>query len=670
MDDKRIQNIRPFGINYMKTAHMEDIRLERQQIAVDVKDLYDQGGFEIVEFIEEFPKEGIELLEECYNDAYFDYKIDKISSTVSIHNLPDTINKKGNRSLAIEDINCSTHGKLMEVEGVTVLATKIKMAMKKATYICTQCGEKKVQNIENPFEMNFEPICPKCAQSMALIEDESEYTDFQELKLQQPLELMSNPEDPPKYISVLLENTPGIYNGRVKVTGIPVKTQKNKKIPLYDLVYKGIHCKTVDEKLESDFTDEEIKTFREISENPDIVEILSELLFPEIKGHSSVKKAIFLQQIKGVKKGNCRADSHIIIITDPGVGKSKMLRKLALIPGNAYASANMSTGVGLTAAVVQESTEIGENTYVVKPGLLIRANKGTACIDEFTTMKKMDSLLEAMESQTIHINKGGINTKLPAECAVLSACNPRWGRFDENVPVMDQITIPAPVLSRFDLIFTIKDTPDRERDREIAHHIVKVHRAYLGVGKTEDLTFSSRKISGIDVDFQFICKYIAYARTKAPVVSDEAEELLTDYYLDMRKGAPQITARQFEAALRIAEQFAKARLKGTVETKDADDAIKLMSDSLKEVAYDKETGQYDIDRIMGLSKKDRIPMMAVYEILKDLLEESVSELIDVGDIVEKAKEKNISEEQVSASLRKLIINGDIDEPKVGKYRVI
>jgi replicative DNA helicase Mcm len=673
MDDKIIQNIRPTTTEYLKVSNLKDIQNHENAVAVDLGEWYQSdpiGAVPFLEFLEEYPKEGIELLEECYSDAYYSLNGEKISAVAAVYNIPNKFNQtKAGKLNEIEDIKVKTYGKMMEVEGIIVLATKIKMAMKRACFVCTQCGEKKVVNIDNPHEAFFEPVCPKCAQNMLLLEDDPDthYTDFQEIKIQEPLDKMSDPEAPPKYVSIFLENSPGFYTGRVKVTGTITKTQKNKRIMLYDLVFKGSHCKDVEEKLESDFTEEEAEIFKKASKIPNIIEIMSDLLFYEIKGHEQVKKAIFLQQIKGVKKGNKRADSHILLITDPGTGKSVMLRKLVLIEGNVYGSANMASGVGLTAGVVQERTEIGDSTYVVKPGLLVRANKGTACIDEFATMKNHDPILEAMESQTIHLNKGGINAKLPAECAILAAANPKWGRYDPNVSVYEQINLASPIISRFDLIFPIKDEPNPVKDKAIAEHIINIHRSYLGTTKNESIVLASKEIDGITIDFKFIKKYIAYARTKTPIITVEAEKILKDYYLHMRKGTAQITARQLEAAIRIAEEFAKAKLKDSVDKEEAQEAIDLMNESLNQVAYDPETGKYDVNKITGPSNSERKHMQIVENAIKNLQKKSEDGTALLVDIVEKT---GLSEEQVNRAIDKLSYNGDINEPKTGKFRVM
>ncbi|MBM7409770.1 ATP-binding protein [Methanococcus maripaludis] len=672
MDDKQIQNIRPRLTECLKTLNFQDIISEKKKVAVDIDNIYKHGVIDFIEFLEEFPKEGIELLEECYSDAYYSIKTEKPDIVITVKNIPEEFNKSEKKqNYTIEDIKSGTLGKLIEFEGIIVIATKIKSALKKATYVCTQCGEKKIQEVENPFEAYFEPPCPKCAQNMTLIEDESEYIDFQEIKVQQPLDSMGDPEEPPKYITVFLEHSPGIYCGRVKVTGIPIKNQKNKNIPIYDIYVKGINCEVLEDKIEANLNEEDIKNIEKVGKNPKVIDILSERMIPEIKGYEIIKKAIFLQQVKGVKKGNKRADSHLLLITDPGIGKSVMLRKIAEIPGNLYGSATTASGVGLTAAVIREKTEIGDDTWVIKPGLLVKANKGTACIDELTVNRDLQTfVLEAMESQTIHVSKGGINAKLPSECAIIAACNPRWGRFDPNVSIPEQINIPAPMLSRFDLIFPIKDEADRSKDKDIAQHIINVHRAYLSKEVSKNMKLDHIIVDDVLIDRDFVIKYIEYAKTKSPIISESAEKLLTEFYLNMRKGSVQITARQLEAAIRIAEAHAKAKLKDVVDEEDANEAISIITESLKETAYDPETGQFDVDKISGVGKKDRSKMMGVYDLIKALAEKSDNDLVIIDEIVEAGKSKGIDEEHILLSIKKLKSNGDIDEPKTGKFRII
>jgi len=670
LDDKKTADLLSKLIPYFKEFHPEDIINENNRVIVDLNQVYSYGMFEFLDYLNENPYSAIELLNDAYRNAYFSYKMEDSDCTVTVNNLPESLNRNSKRKpMTIEDIKGEHYGKLVEIEGIVVMATKIKLALKEAMYICASCGQKKKVTVERPFEVQIDPICPKCAQNMLLLDEESKYIDYQELKIQQPLDLMEDPEEPPKFISVLLEDTPGIYCGRIKVTGIPIKNQRNKKIPLHDLLIRGYNCEPVTEKLDLSFDDEEIEQFETLAKNKDVLTILSRRIAPQIKGNDIIKQSIVLQQVRGVKKGRKRADSHILLITDPGTGKSDVLRFISGIPGNVYSSISTASGVGLTAGVVQERTEIGDSTWVIKPGVLVKANGGTACLDELTVERSVLSyILEAMESQTIHISKGGLNTKLPAGCSILAACNPKYGRYNEHVAVIEQINIPAPLLSRFDLIFPIKDTPNRNRDSDIAYHILDTHIALMDKSKNEEIGLFSETIDGIKVDFDFFCKYIAYARQKTPKFTKESKEVIHDFYLNLRKTSVQITARQLEALVRLSEAHAKVRLKSEVEPEDAKFAIYLMIESLKEVAYDPETDSFDIDKIFGTSRNERSKLNIIFDIIKRSSKVAYGGMITREDLLTEAQLEGIPELEVIDLIGKLKVIGDIYEPKIGFYK--
>ena len=670
---EKIEKLKPDIINYLRNVHQEDIISENETITVDLNKLYNYGVIEFIEYLVKNPYAGMEILNECYGEAYFALKTEYPVCSIYIKNIPNIFKTYKNKKLTIKDIKSSTLGKLIEFEGIIVLATKIKSILKKAVYQCLSCDNKIPLDIDNPYEFNPDSkTCKKCNGIMKLIEGESEYVDFQEIKIQQPLDLMDDPEEPPKYVTVFLENSKGIYCGRVNVIGMPIKYQSNKKLPIYDICVKGISCELIENQTENKVNEEDIEKIEKVATHPDIINILSNELIPEIKGYETIKKAIFLQQVKGVKKGNKRADSHILLITDPGIGKSVMLRKIAELPGNVYGSVTTASGVGLTAAVVRERTEIGDDTWVIKPGLLVKANLGTACIDELTVNRDLQSfVLEAMESQTIHINKGGINTKLPAECAIIAACNPRWGKFDPNVSIPEQINIPAPMLSRFDIIFPIKDEVSRTKDKEIAQHIIGIHKKYLEQDQNDNKSKNKVVINDVELTEEFILKYILYARRKQPTISKDAEDMLVEYYIDMRKSSMQITARQLEAAIRIAEAHAKAKLKDVVEKEDAQEAIRIITEALKEIAYDPETGMIDVGKITGQSTKETDKMKEIYNIIKKISEKTEKELVLSEDIIEEANKIGMNNEtDVENILKKLKMKGEIDEPRNGKYRII
>jgi replicative DNA helicase Mcm len=333
-----------------------------------------------------------------------------------------------------------------------------------------------------------------------------------------------------------------------------------------------------------------------------------------------------------------------------------MLRKIAKIPNNNYVNMPTSTTTSLTAVAEKKSTLLGEQ-WTLKAGVIART-RGTVCIDEFYIPKQDKKLLEPMESQTITIDKGGIHTTLKGDCAYLCACNPKYGKFDPNMSIIEQINIDAPTLSRFDLIFPIRDEISTDKDKEIAEQIIKNRKLNNKTDKTE--------IEGIIINDEFIYKYIEYARRIKPELTDKAEKQAIKFYVEMRKKIKNYTARQHEAVLRIAEAHAKARLSDKIETQDTEEAIRIMTEALKDIATDGES--IDLGKIIGITDKDRERIGIILHIIKE--NSKNTELVDYGTILDYAKEQGLTEEQTEATLNKLIKRGDIDEPRNGKYRIL
>ena len=195
---------------------------------------------------------------------------------------------------------------------------------------------------------------------------------------------------------------------------------------------------------------------------------------------SHIKKSLMLQLFGGVAQLNPdgtrnRGDILILLMGDPGVAKSQLLNYMASIsPRGRFTSGQSASAAGLTAAAVQDATADGR--WTLEAGALVLADLGLAAIDEFDKMNSADrsSMHEAMEQQRISISKAGINASLRTRCAVLAAANPKAGRFEpvSDLPFTAQIDLAPPLVSRFDIIWLITDTPDGDNDQKIAQHII------------------------------------------------------------------------------------------------------------------------------------------------------------------------------------------------------
>ncbi|WP_414739804.1 MCM family protein (plasmid) [Methanocaldococcus indicus] len=635
-----------------------------RKIKISMKELYNLGFMELVDYTLESMenyyqvKDWIEELVKKQIEIIFGELDDEID--VILYDFPKEY------KIDINEISSKYVNKVVEFEGNIVYASPVVGVSKIVYYICPKCGKGKEKYFREFFNGTERVIC-ECGE--VIRQDRVvEYVDFQELIIQG----FPNERGYAREQRVLYEDTQGVFNGYVKVTGIVRDIPKNKKNKnICEYVVQAINIEELEGYIPK-LTEEDIRNIEKIAKRKDVIDLLAERLIPELKGYHIIKKAVFLQQVKAVEKGDKRGNINILLITDPGIGKTVILRKIAKIPGNSYINLPTST-INSIIGIAEKKTSILGESFTLKVGILPRT-LGTACIDEFYVQNNSENkkLLEAMESPSVHIDKGGINAELPIRCAYLCACNPKYGRFDPEKSVAEQINIPSPLLSRFDLIFPLMDSPNQEMDEEIADYVADIHRAYLDEEINKKIRLDYVEVDGVRIDFEFIVKYIHYARKKKPILSDSAKQVLKKYYVAMRKlgesnGVVPIGVRQYEGLIRLSEAIAKAKLKESVDEEDAKEAIEIMDYCLRQIAYDPETGTLDIDKIAGTPKSERKKLDKILEAIKELSNNNPEILIDYENIKEWT---GFSDNELERLLKKLIILGDIDKPKPGKYRLL
>jgi replicative DNA helicase Mcm len=306
------------------------------------------------------------------------------------------------------------------------------------------------------------------------------------------------------------------------------------------------------------------------------------------------------------------------------------------------------------------------------------------------TESDRSAMHEAMEQQTISIAKAGIQATLNSRCSILGAANPKQGRFRIGQPKHEQINLPPPLRSRFDLIFTISDIPNARTDRELAEAMLRRHR----IGEEAQIAkFDDRKRDQMEestdsvyeegrpaLDVDVLKKYIAYSKRKCfPVLTKEASAEIIDFYVNLREknsqlsggeegGVVALTARQLEALVRLAEASARVRLSPQVTLEDAKNATDLMEWSLKDVAMT-DSGIYDIDGIIGSGFKSQKDKM--YEILTIIREYQTTDgRITRAELRQRAEERNISENELDNYLKKLQDEGAVYEPRTGEFSIL
>ncbi|MGQ0537296.1 MAG: minichromosome maintenance protein MCM [Methanobacteriota archaeon] len=595
-------------------------------------------------------------------------------------------------------------GRLLAIEGLVKKATDVRPKVADALFQCNRCGTLfKVPQEE--FLVFKTPIeCPEvqggCGrgggeQAFKLLAEGSRFVDHQFIELQETPEGLRGGEQP-RRLNVYVEDdlvgrvAPG---DRVAVTGILGMSQQKKSgqvTRIFDLHVAGVSVEMQQQEYEEvKISPEDEAAIKTLAGDPEVYRKMVASIAPTIYGMELEKEALVLQLLGGVAKhlpdgSRLRGDIHVLLVGDPGVAKSQLLRYAArLAPRGIYTSGKGTSAAGLTAAAVRD--ELGEGRWTLEAGALVLADKGIACVDEIDKMEKEDrsAMHEAMEQQTISVAKAGITAQLQSRCAILGAANPKFGRFEEFTPISEQIDMPPPLLSRFDLIFSMTDKPDAEKDERLATHILKVHRAgeireYVRANPDGLYTHADEEQAMVVVEPvvkpEFLRKFVAYAKRHCfPVITERAMAYLKDYYVGLRRqagpegrGPVPLTARQLESYVRLAEASARIRLADEVAEEDAERALKIVETYLRRVAG--EDGRMDIDRVtsgIGHSQRERIQLVihAVQELSAGREEGAAAE-----SIVERLRNE-VPEDKVRDILARLKQEGRIYEPRRGSYKV-
>uniref|UniRef100_UPI00398EE637 DNA replication licensing factor MCM3 n=1 Tax=Pristiophorus japonicus TaxID=55135 RepID=UPI00398EE637 len=406
-----------------------------------------------------------------------------------------------------------------------------------------------------------------------------------------------------------------------------------------------------------------IKKFSK-SRSKDIFEQLARSLAPSIHGHEYIKKAILCLLLGGSEKilengSRIRGDINVLLIGDPSVAKSQLLRYVLFSAPRAIPTTGRgSTGVGLTAAVTTDQ-ETGERR--LEAGAMVLADRGVVCIDEFDKMSDLDrtAIHEVMEQGRVTIAKAGIHARLNARCSVLAAANPVYGKYNQYKTPMENIGLQDSLLSRFDLLFIMLDQMDPEQDRAVSEHVLRMHR-YRATGEqdgdalplgsavdvlaTEDpnavqeeeqelqiyekhdhLLHGAKRRKEKIVSMEFMRKYIHVAKIVKPVLTSEAASYIAEEYSSLRsqdqmssdvaRTSP-VTARTLETLIRLSTAHAKARMSKTIDLQDSEAAVELVQFAYfkkvlekekkrRKAESDVETEEEEVSQDDGDSKKRR-----------------------------------------------------------------
>ena len=618
------------------------------------------------------------------------------------------------REIGSADIN-----RMRSVDVIVTKMSEIKPRIHRAVFKCESCGHDIEIEQDNERQLK-EPL--SCPQALGGCGSSRPVTRFELVLLNsrmvnnQWIEIQELPENVPSGAQpgrgmVLVEGdqvNKHLPGQRITANVVPfarTEVKKGKKTPLFDIVYHLVSSEHESVPFtEISISDEDKEKIISISKRgKELLSLMQNSIAPSvfaIGDMPAVKRSLALQLFGGVSRINpdntrLRGDIHILLMGDPGVAKSQLLKYMIKIsPRGKLASGGGVSGAGLTAAAVRDAFNDGR--FGLEAGILPLSDRGLAAIDEFDKISEDDrkTMHPAMEQQEIHVSKGGITATLPARCSVLAAANPVQGRFSvrgSNISIMysfKETGLPVPLASRFDIIWMIRDEIRVEDDERVARHILETRARAMSEEKIEDGTdfdpnsSEEDEIISIGVDNKeylttdFLRKYIAYAKRNVhPKIDTKAKEMILEYYTATRvsfgklddnlegSDVVPITARALESLIRLTEAHARMHLRDIADEEDAKMAIGVYKHWRQESSITDAAEMHS-----GVSSGTRRANTTIRTIIRDICNEKGH--AERHDIYNLALSKNIPENVVDEIISKMLTSGELYSPRLDRFEYV
>ncbi|XBW36139.1 hypothetical protein QEN19_001717 [Hanseniaspora menglaensis] len=692
----------PFYLEKMKKM----VQMKKINLNLDCRNLLVNSRYKrLHDWLLKYPNEVIvymdDILKNClmktcdYDEDWLEFR-DELELKFPRVRPYNVENKKGIRELNPPDID-----KLVSIKGLVLRSSAVIPDMKNAYFRCGICNHHESVPInKGVIKEPTKCTSPNCTavNNMILVHNRCTFSDKQIIKLQETPDLVPDGQTPHSVSLVVYDELVDSCRAgdKVVITGvfksIPVRSNPKQRAlrNLFKTYVDVVHVKKIsNDKLDLDtstveqqilqkemeeeeaggsgvqeirqLSQEDIDKINQLASRYDCYEILARSIAPSIFESDDVKKGILLQLFGGTNKtfkkgGRYRGDINILLCGDPSTAKSQILKYVHKIaPRGVYTSGKGSSAVGLTAYITRD---VETKQLVLESGALVLSDGGVCCIDEFDKMNDSTRsvLHEVMEQQTISVAKAGIITTLNARTSILASANPIKSRYDPNLPVTENIDLPPPLLSRFDLVYLVLDKVDETLDRDLATHLTNLYlhdKVENGSSQKEDI-----------IPIEFLTMYINYAKQNInPVMTPEAGELLVTTYVGMRRmgddpnsDKQRITAttRQLESMIRLSEAHAKMRLSDIVEVEDVKEACRLMQSAIKAYATDPKTGKIDMGLVQtGHSADEQILRENFQTWVMNFLADNdigIDNAIAINDLVRKFKDLIAEDNNVDISM--------------------
>ena len=675
-------------IGFYRTYYEDEIALlaqnypEQSSLTVDWRDVYQWNNVAAEDVLDDEA-----AIREYFEEAL---RLYDLPADINLNNASVRFTNLGSEdTYHCNQLRADKIGRFLGVKGQVKERTGSKPVPVEAAFECQRCGTmNNIPQSDGDFQEPHECVGCERQGPFDINYKQSEWKDVEWLRIQEPPERVQGGEGQDLEVMVdgdIVESAnPG---DRVTISGtVDVEPPSdNSKTGQFTQQLKGRDITINGTNYEDiDLSPETIDEIREVAAAPEATpyDTLVNSIAPEVHGHDSIKLSIGLQLFGAVRAelpngSEKRADSHILLMGDPGTAKSLLLRTAEdIAPRSAYASGKGASQAGLTAAAMSSDSTFSGSGMTLEAGALVLANKGLAAVDEIDKISdEVSSAMHgAMSLQRVEVNKGPFDTTLPSKTAVLAAGNPKFGRYDQHEPIGEQVELPGALLSRFDLIWAMEDRPNEDDDTNIAEHIGRSWQVGTEIAANERSDDESFEDLEPEVDKDFLRSWIAYAKQNCqPVVTEDVMEHIRDFYVNLRLSAGSdaavpITSRKLDGMYRLSMSSARVRLGDTVTMDDAERACGLVQESMRQIGVDPETGQFDADVVeTGMSTSQRKRIKRVKALIMEV-EEEFDNGAPIEEVKERAEALDVDPEKVEKEIEKLRRKGDVYEPSSDHYR--